>query len=85
MFKNFQTIYYGKDVFETIIRKKDFKGFAPLTVIDCSKQYESLKYASVDIRIEFESKDSFPAQTSAFCLIFHNSIIHYKPISGEVK
>ena len=85
MFKNFQTNYYGKDVSETIIRKKDFKEFAPLTVIDCSKQYESLKYAPVDIRIEFESKDSFPAQTSAFCLILHDSIIHYKPISGEVK
>ena len=74
MFKNFQTNYYGNDVSETIIRKKDFKEFTPLTVIDCSKQFESLKQAPVDVRIEFESKDNFPAQTSAYCLILHDSI-----------
>ena len=42
MFKNFQTNYFGKDVSETVIRKKDFKEFAPLTVIDCSKLRYSL-------------------------------------------
>ncbi|XP_043475782.1 uncharacterized protein LOC122507233 [Leptopilina heterotoma] len=84
MYCNFQTSYYGKDS-EPILSRKDFKDYAPLAVIDCSKQNEFLKQASVDVRLEFESSVNFPANTAAYCLILHDRIIQYKPISGLVK
>ena len=85
MFLNFQVAYYGKESTQTIVSRSDFKSKAPLTVIDCSQQNETMKYAPVDVRIEFESTGNFPAGTSAYCLILHDRIVQYKPISGEVK
>ena len=52
-------------------------------MIDCSKQNESLKSAPVVIRLEFEAKDNFPTGTSAYCLILHDRIVQYSPVSGE--
>ena len=40
---------------------------------------------TVDVRLEFEANDDFPAATSAFCLILHDRVIQYKPINGEIK
>ncbi|XP_033226022.1 uncharacterized protein LOC117178704 [Belonocnema kinseyi] len=37
MYANFQTAYYGKEP-EPILKKSDFKKYAPLSVVDCSKQ-----------------------------------------------
>ncbi|XP_051164909.1 uncharacterized protein LOC127283850 [Leptopilina boulardi] len=84
MYCNFQSSYYGKDS-EPLLSRTTFKDYAPLAVIDCSKQNEFLKQASVDVRLEFESSENFPANTAAYCLIIHDRIIQYKPISGVVK
>ncbi|XP_043474353.1 uncharacterized protein LOC122506305 [Leptopilina heterotoma] len=84
MFTNFQASYYGKET-QPLLTKKEFLQYAPLIVIDCSKQNESLENGPVDIRLEFEAKDNFPAHTSAYCLILHDRIVEYKPISGIVK
>ena len=85
MFTNFQVSYYGKETSEVILNRKDFLNKAPLVVIDCSKQIESLKHALVDVRLEFESSAQFPANTEVYCLILHDRMIQYKPISSEVK
>ncbi|XP_051158485.1 uncharacterized protein LOC127279888 [Leptopilina boulardi] len=84
MFTNFQATYYGKES-QPILTKKEFLEYAPLVVIDCSNQNESLKSGPVDIRLEFESKENFHANTSAYCLILHDRIVEYKPISGIVR
>lgn len=84
MYTNFQSSYYSKDA-EPLLNKIHFKNYAPLIVIDCSKQNESLKSGPVDIRLEFEAKNNFPAETSAYCLIIHDRIVEYNPISGGVK
>ena len=84
MFARFQSSYYGKNV-EPILNMETFKKEAPLIIFDCSKQNELLKSAPVDVRIEFESRKDFPKKTSALCLIIHDRIFQYKPISGEVK
>ncbi|XP_067214165.1 uncharacterized protein [Linepithema humile] len=41
----------------------------PFVVIDCSRQNDSVKNATVDVRIEFDCKESIPANTTAYCLI----------------
>ncbi|XP_015123619.1 uncharacterized protein LOC107045774 [Diachasma alloeum] len=84
MYTNFQSSYYGKET-EPLLSKTDFLTYAPLIVIDCSKQNEYLKSGPVDIRLEFESDRNFPAQTAAYCLILHDRIVEYHPISGGVK
>lgn len=85
MFANFQPSYYNKEHREPILNMTEFKSIAPLIVFDCSKQNETLKYAPVDVRLEFEAKKNFPDKTSAFCLLLHDRIIQYKPVSGDVK
>lgn len=84
MYANFQNAYYGKDS-EPMLTKKDFLTHAPIIVIDCSKQNESLKQAPVDVRLELEAANNFPAGTTAYCLILHDRIVEYNPISGDVK
>lgn len=84
MYANFQASYYGKEP-EPLLSKANFIKYAPLIVIDCSKQNEFLKSGPVDIRLEFESTVPFPPQTSAYCLILHDRIVEYNPISGGVK
>ena len=84
MFAHFQASYYEKNI-EPILNLENFKNKAPLIVFDCSKQSELLKSAPVDVRLEFESRNNFPAKTTALCLIIHDRIIQYKPISGDVK
>lgn len=84
MYTNFQANYYGKDP-QPLLSRGEFIEHAPLAVIDCSKQNESLKYGPVDVRLEFQTSENFPAQTSAYCLILHDRIVEYKPISGGVK
>ncbi|XP_043465281.1 uncharacterized protein LOC122500425 [Leptopilina heterotoma] len=83
MYTNFQASYYYRES-QPYLTKNEFLEFAPLIVIDCSKQNESLKYGPVDIRLEFEAKENFPAQTAAYCLILHDRIVEYRPISGGV-
>ncbi len=84
MYTNFQNSYYGKDV-EPILSKESFINYIPLVVLDCSKQNESLKNAPVDVRLEFETKDNFPELTTAYCLIIHDRIIEYNPMTGDVR
>ena len=83
MYANFKFSYYGKEP-EPLLTKETFKKYAPLIVIDFSKQNEFFKQASVDVRLEFESSTNFPANTAAYCLILHDRIVQYKPINGDV-
>ncbi|XP_044004183.1 uncharacterized protein LOC122849531 [Aphidius gifuensis] len=82
MYANFSESYYGAKI--DLISKNSFIHQSPLIVIDCSKQNELLKAGAVDVRLEFESKNNFPQGTAAYCLILHDNIIEYKPISGIV-
>ena len=85
MFTQFQTSYYNRKNAKPLINKATFINEIPLVVIDCSKQNETIKFGPVDIRLEIETSIAFPANTTAYCLILHDKIIEYKPISGEVR
>ena len=56
MYANFQKSYYGKDSEPKLKKKINFLTHASLIVIDYSKQNETLKSASVDVRLEFEAR-----------------------------
>lgn len=84
MYARFQSSYYGKSN-SPLLSPEQFRSKAPIVVIDCSKQNESVKSSSVDIKIEMEFKDNIPAGTSAYCLILHDKIVTYTPLTGIVK
>lgn len=86
MYARFQECYYhDKFHSQPLLSFADFKSIAPLIVIDCSRQNESLKKSVVDIRIEMQTKNTIPPQTTAYCLIVHDNILSYNPYTNSVN
>lgn len=85
MYTKFRQSYYNQPAAEPLLDLKVFKEKAPLFVIDCSRQNETLKTGPVDVRLEIESSDNIPDNTSAYCLIINDRIIEYKPLSNIVR
>ncbi|XP_031359154.1 uncharacterized protein LOC116182751 [Photinus pyralis] len=83
-FLAFRQNYYAKDEQDALFDYSQFKN-CPIFVIDCSKQNETLKNSTVDIKLEIESRSSFDAGIVAYCLILHDALIQYNPLTGEVK
>lgn len=84
MYTRFQESYYGT-VARPLLSKELFKRIAPIVVIDCSKQNETLKSAPVDIRIDFEAANQFSQNTCAYCLIIHDKSFTYDPSTNLVR
>lgn len=86
MYSKFQKSYYHNRISShPLFDMADFKKFAPLVVIDCSRQDESFKTAVIDIRIEIQSSANIPAGTAAYCLIIHDNLITYNPYTNIVN
>ena len=83
MYSKFQQSYYMKDP-QPLLNIYEFKK-QPLIVIDLSHQNETVKSGPIDVRIEFKTLKNVPENTSAYCLIIHDRIIQYTPITGEIR
>ena len=83
MYAKFGQSYYGHG--EPLLNAIEFFQYAPIAAIDCSRQNESLKSATVDVRIDFECKENVPANTTAYCLIIHDRIVEYGPLTNVVR
>lgn len=64
---------------------EEFRTNAPMIVIDCSHQNEALKKGIIDLRLDFQTRNNIPADTTAYCLIVHDNIITYNPYSNIVN
>lgn len=84
MFTRFQSSYYGRNSFPAV-SLEEFKTKTPLYVIDCSKQNDTIKSGPVDVRLEYETKSQIPENTTAYCLILHDSHLTYTLLTGSVK
>jgi len=60
MYSHFQSEYYSKEE-EPPLFRSEFLNYAPLAIINCSRQNELLKTGTVNVRLEFESYENFPA------------------------
>lgn len=85
MFSKFRNSYYENNSLNSGMRMELFKEYSPLVVIDCSKQNEYLKSGTVDVKVEIESNDNFNNKTTLYCLILHDRIATYSPLSNIVK
>lgn len=83
MYCKFQESYYGRPS-QPLLSRQDFKNIAPIMVIDCSRQNEVIKSGPIDVKIELKTSVIIPPLTSLYCLILHDRIIEYNPMSGEV-
>lgn len=84
MYIKFQTSYYGRQ-FQPLLSREEFISSAPISVIDCSRQNEAIKTGPVDIRLEFKTSENVPANTTAYCLLLHDRIVQYIPLTSEVR
>lgn len=84
MYARFQASYYGK-ANTPLLSPDKFCSHAPIIVIDCSKQNEAVKLSTVDIRLELEFEANIPANTTAYSLILHDSMVTYTPLTGLVR
>lgn len=84
MYYAFRSSYYPNTDPSPSLSRSDF-GQSPLIVLDCSKQSDSIKTGSIDVRLEFESDAIFPPNTAAYCLIIHNRVVEYSPFTGNVR
>lgn len=83
-FFDFQRSYYGKAP-EPLLKKEQFLQNAPLLVFDCAHQSEPLKTGTIDLKIEIETIDNIPENTTAFCLVLHDKIVEYNVLTNRVQ
>lgn len=61
-------------------------GSVTIYPFDCSRSDDGVnRNGMVDIRIEMESSENIPANTTAYCLIIHDNMIQYTPATGIVS
>ncbi|KYN13283.1 hypothetical protein ALC57_14532 [Trachymyrmex cornetzi] len=85
MYVKFQKTYYGYNNRDPMLSIGEFLVHGPFVVIDCSRQNESIKSATVDIRTEFECMENIPLNTTAYCLIIHDRVIEYNPLTNVIR
>lgn len=84
MFAEFQSSYYESDN-QPVFTPAEFKSIAPIAVIDCSRQNETIKGGSVDIRLDFETSTDVPANTTSYALLIYDRKVTYNPLTSDVK
>lgn len=85
LYSKFQSSYYTGSVDRPCLNVKTFLSKNPMFVIDCSKQVDTLKTGSLDIRLEIQTTKDIPANTIAYCLIINDALVQYAPLSGILK
>lgn len=84
MYANFQESYYYNKLNQPIFNPKEFKDYAPIAHIDCSRQKEAIQTGSVVMRIEFETDTATTSDITAYCLILHEKRFTYNPLTKIV-
>lgn len=86
MYAKFQESYYHDGSKTPANPFMSYSTFArsPIFVFDCSRQNEAVKTSSVDIKIEFQTSANIAPNTAAYCLIIHDNIVAYNPLTNIV-
>ncbi|XP_047993592.1 uncharacterized protein LOC125238959 [Leguminivora glycinivorella] len=84
-YANFQRSYYGKPVPTPLMSINDYKVHGALVVIDTSRQPDTFNSGIVDIRVVMKFTKDTPTNVAAYCLILHDSMFEYSPLTGKVR
>lgn len=82
-YSNFGISYMNRKK-SVVLDYEQFKSRS-IFVIDCSRRDETFKNSTIDIKLEIESRIGFPASTTCYCIICHDAIMEYLPLSEVVK
>ncbi|XP_031639727.1 uncharacterized protein LOC116351727 [Contarinia nasturtii] len=63
----------------------DFKNGSTIFPFDCSRSDERHKNGTIDVLIEIESNRNIPENTKAYCLIIHDNLVRYSPLTNFVR
>ncbi|XP_058985528.1 uncharacterized protein LOC131805849 [Musca domestica] len=83
MYTKFQQSYYMREP-QPLLTYASFKD-KPIAVIDISNQNEAVKNGPIDLKIQFETNKPIPQNTSTYCLIIHDRLVEYVPLTGIVR
>lgn len=84
MYSKFQQMYYMKDP-QPLLSTTEFISKAPIIVVDVNYQNETHTSGPIDVKIEFETSKPIPDNTSAYCLLIHDRLVEYSPLTGVVR
>jgi hypothetical protein len=83
----FKSSYFAHDEFKQspLLDFKTFQQYAPLYVINCSHQDESIKTGSVDVRLDVTCDENIGKDTIAYCALIYDEVVQYRPLTGLVR
>ncbi|XP_055385862.1 uncharacterized protein LOC129616510 [Condylostylus longicornis] len=84
-YTRFRSSYYNYPISEALLTLKEFKEKAMILIVDTRYQNENLKMGPVDVRIEMKSSTAIPDKTTAYCLMLHDRLVEFTPLTGEVN
>lgn len=84
-YTSFRSNYYNYPITEPLLTWDEFKMEAMILVIDTRYQNENLKMGSVDVKIELKTLQKISNNTTAYCLMLHDRIVEYNPLTSEVN
>jgi len=84
-YARFYRNYYGYDYLEPNQTVTFYRHNGPFVIIDCSLQIESIKNATVVVRIEFDCKENVPMNITAYYLNIHDRVVQYNPLTNIVS
>jgi len=83
MYAKFQKSFYLREP-QPLLNCTEFKKY-PIFVIDLSHQNEQVKTGPIDIRIEFKTLANIKPKTSAHCVLIHDRVLTYSPLTGQIE
>lgn len=85
-YANFRSNYYNEEAASDPILDYASWKLNPVYVLDCSRQPDSDKPGStIDVQFEFESSTTFEKNTICYCLLIHDCLIEYNPLTNIVQ
>lgn len=83
MYSEFRKSYYGRCGGSPCMSFREFS-LNPIIVVDCSRQKENLLRNQVDLTIKFNTSSVVPKNTVAHCMIIHDRVVSYVPLTRRV-
>ena len=77
MYARFRKTYYDK-ICSRFVEKKNL-----LRLLTAATEF--VKSAIVNVRIEFDCRKNVPANTTAYCLIIHDRVVQYNPLTNVMR
>jgi hypothetical protein len=87
MYSEFQSqFYWNRHQCQPLLDYASFKE-RTMFVIDTSRYNEddNVPSSTCNLRVEFQSSADFPNKTKAYCLVIHDSVFEYKPLTTVVR